>query len=163
VLHHLYQQQGQDDFQLLWQTGNYHYNLINTNEKIQNRENIHIVPFIDRMDLAYAAADIIISRAGAIAISELCIIGKPVILIPSPNVAEDHQTKNAVSLVKKSAALMVKDAEAVEYLFETVNKLAGDNMLQEALGKHIKTLARPEAAGVIAGEAMKLVRKNKTS
>lgn len=158
VLHHLYQQNREDDFQLLWQTGNYHYNVISTNENIQNREDVHIVPFIDRMDLAYTAADIIVSRAGAIAISELCIIGKPVILIPSPNVAEDHQTKNAEALVRKSAALMLKDQDAVEKLFDIVKQLAADNELQNVFSKEIRAMAKPEAASVIAQETMKLIR-----
>lgn len=159
VLHYLYHQDEQDNFQLLWQTGKYHYNLIKSNEKILNREDVHIHPFIDRMDLAYMAADIIISRAGAIAISELCIIGKPVILIPSPNVAEDHQTKNAEALKRKSAALMLKDQDAVEKLFGLVKSLAADNGLQNDLSNHIKTMALPEAASVIAEETMKLIRK----
>jgi UDP-N-acetylglucosamine--N-acetylmuramyl-(pentapeptide) pyrophosphoryl-undecaprenol N-acetylglucosamine transferase len=158
-LHYLYQQPGQDNFQLLWQTGNHHFGLIESNKIVQNREDVHIVPFIDRMNLAYTAADIIVSRAGAIAISELCIIGKPVILIPSPNVAEDHQTKNAEALVKKSAALMINDRDAVEKLFAVVTKLVADNELQNELGRNIKTMAMPEASGVIAKEAMKLIRK----
>jgi UDP-N-acetylglucosamine--N-acetylmuramyl-(pentapeptide) pyrophosphoryl-undecaprenol N-acetylglucosamine transferase len=159
VLHYLYQQPGQDNFQLLWQTGNHHFGLIESNKIVQNREDVHIVPFIDRMNLAYTAADIIVSRAGAIAISELCIIGKPVILIPSPNVAEDHQTKNVEALVKKSAALMINDRDAVEKLFAVVTKLVADNELQNELGRNIKTMAMPEASGVIAKEAMKLIRK----
>ncbi len=159
VLHYLYHQDEQDNFQLLWQTGKYHYNLIKSNQKILNREDVHIHPFIDRMDLAYTAADIIISRAGAIAISELCIIGKPVILIPSPNVAEDHQTKNAQALARKSAALMLKDQDAVEKLFGQVKNLIADNGLQNELCKNIKTMALPKAASVIAEETMKLIRK----
>ena len=159
VLHYLYQQARQDDFQLLWQTGKYHYNLIKSNQKILNREDIHIHPFIDRMDMAYMAADIIVSRAGAIAISELCIIGKPVILIPSPNVAEDHQTKNAEALVRKSAALMLKDQDSVEKLFNLVKSLADDKELQNELSRNIKTMALPEAASMIADETMSLIRK----
>ncbi len=159
VLHYLYHQDEQDYFQLLWQTGKYHYNLIRSNQKIQNREDVHIHPFIDRMDLAYTAADIIVSRAGAIAISELCIIGKPVILIPSPNVAEDHQTKNAEALVRKSAALILKDQDAVENFFSIIKSLAADDELQVKLSRNIKTMALPEAASVIAEETMKLIRK----
>ena len=159
VLHYLYHQDEQDNFQLLWQTGRYHYSLIKSNQKILNREDLQIHPFIDRMDLAYTAADIIVSRAGAIAISELCIIGKPAILIPSPNVAEDHQTKNAEALVRKTAALMLKDQDSVEKLFDLVKSLAADNELQNNLSKNIKTMALPEAASVIAEETMKLIRK----
>jgi UDP-N-acetylglucosamine--N-acetylmuramyl-(pentapeptide) pyrophosphoryl-undecaprenol N-acetylglucosamine transferase len=159
VLHYLYHQDERDDFQLLWQTGRYHFSLIKSNQKILNREDLHIHPFIDRMDLAYTAADIIVSRAGAIAISELCIIGKPVILIPSPNVAEDHQTKNASALVNKSAALMLKDQDAVENLFGLVKSLSADNKLQNELSINIKTMALPGAASEIANETMKLIRK----
>ncbi len=159
VLHHLYHQDEQDNFQLLWQTGKYHYKLIQSNEKILNRKDIHIHPFIDRMDLAYTAADIIVSRAGAIAISELCIIGKPVILIPSPNVAEDHQTKNAEALVRKSAALILKDNDAVENLFNLLRSLAENDELQDDLSRNIKTMALPDASVVIAEETMKLIRK----
>jgi UDP-N-acetylglucosamine--N-acetylmuramyl-(pentapeptide) pyrophosphoryl-undecaprenol N-acetylglucosamine transferase len=159
ILHYLYHQGERDNFQLLWQTGNYHYNQIKSNQDIDNMEDVHIHPFIDRMDLAYTASDIIVSRAGAIAISELCIVGKPVILIPSPNVAEDHQTKNAEALVKKSAAMFMKDNEAVENLFNLIRRLAADKELQDELSRNIKTMALPDASGVIAEETLKLIRK----
>ena len=122
-------------------------------------KNVRIFPFIERMDLAYTVADFIVSRAGAIAISELCIIGKPVILIPSPNVAEDHQTKNAESLAGKSAALMLKDREAEEKLFIVVNELVSKPDLQNELMKNIRTLAIPDAADRIAEESLKLIMK----
>jgi len=159
VLNYLNQHAEQGFIQLLWQTGKNHFNLIKSNQKILNRKDLHIYPFIDRMDLAYAAADIIISRAGAIAISELCIIGKPVILIPSPNVAEDHQTKNAATLARKSAALMLKDQDSVGKLFDLIKNLAADHELQNELSRNIKTMALPEAASVIAEETMKLIRR----
>lgn len=159
VLHYLYQPEGLDSIQLLWQTGNHHYDLIKSNEKIADRKDVHVYPFIDRMDLAYASADIIVSRAGAIAISELCIIGKPAILIPSPNVAEDHQTKNALALVQKSAALMLKDVDAVEKLFDVVKSLSADLDLQKELSNNLKSMALPGAAGAIAEEALKLTGK----
>ncbi len=108
--------------------------------------------------MAYAAADIIISRAGAIAISELCIIGKPVILIPSPNVAEDHQSKNAEALVRRTAALMLKDQESVERLFPLVQNLAADAVMQSELSRNIKTMALPGAASLIAEETLKLIK-----
>jgi UDP-N-acetylglucosamine--N-acetylmuramyl-(pentapeptide) pyrophosphoryl-undecaprenol N-acetylglucosamine transferase len=161
VLNYLRQHDGKLPLQLLWQTGNYHFDHIKSDEKILNREDVHIYPFIDRMDMAYTAADFIISRAGAIAISELCIIGKPVILVPSPNVAEDHQTKNAQELVKKSAALMVRDKDAVQYLFSVVTGLIGDTGLQQTLSANIKMMAQPEAAKMIAEEAMKLIKPAK--
>jgi UDP-N-acetylglucosamine--N-acetylmuramyl-(pentapeptide) pyrophosphoryl-undecaprenol N-acetylglucosamine transferase len=161
VLHHLYHQDADDNYQLLWQTGNYHYDQIKSNPDIRDKQDIYIHPFIDRMDLAYAAADIIVSRAGAIAISELCIVGKPVILVPSPNVAEDHQTKNAEALVGKSAALMLKDKDSVENLFSLVRNVAAHAELQNSLSRNIKTMALPEASRVIAEETLKLIRIKK--
>jgi UDP-N-acetylglucosamine--N-acetylmuramyl-(pentapeptide) pyrophosphoryl-undecaprenol N-acetylglucosamine transferase len=158
VLNYLGQQTGQEDIQLLWQTGKNHFNIIKSNQKIVIKENVKIHPFIDRMDLAYAAADIIVSRAGAIAISELCIIGKPAILVPSPNVAEDHQTKNADALARKSAALTLRDSEAVNKLFGLIKELADDTGLQHELSRNIKTMALPDAADDIAEETMKLIR-----
>jgi UDP-N-acetylglucosamine--N-acetylmuramyl-(pentapeptide) pyrophosphoryl-undecaprenol N-acetylglucosamine transferase len=158
VLHYLDQQTGEESIQLLWQTGKHYYDLIKSNPKTLGREDVFIYSFIDRMDMAYAAADIIISRAGAIAISELCIIGKPVILIPSPNVAEDHQTKNAEALVRMTAALMLKDQDSVERLFSLVKNLAADNEMQNELSTNIKTLALPGAASLIAEETMKLIK-----
>lgn len=159
VLHYLYKDDGLDAFQLLWQTGNHHYDNIRSNEKIMDRKDVLVYPFIDRMDLAYAAADIIVSRAGAIAISELCIIGKPSILIPSPNVAEDHQTKNAEALVRKSAALMLKDQDSVEKLFDLINSLSADVKQQNELSRNIRSMALPGAADAIAEEALKLIRR----
>jgi len=159
VLTYLNRETGEENMQLLWQTGKTHFNFIKNDQNTLNRDNVHIYPFIDRMDLAYTAADIIVSRAGAIAISELCIVGKPVILIPSPNVAEDHQTKNADALAHKSAALTLKDGEAVEKLFGLINELAGDTGLQQELSKNIKKMALPSAAGDIAEEIMKIIRK----
>jgi UDP-N-acetylglucosamine--N-acetylmuramyl-(pentapeptide) pyrophosphoryl-undecaprenol N-acetylglucosamine transferase len=161
VLTYLDQPSGKENIQLLWQTGKSHFNFIKSDEKIINRENVKIFPFIDRMDLAYAAADIIVSRAGAIAISELCIIGKPVILVPSPNVAEDHQTKNADALARQSAALTMKDSEAVDKLFGLIKELAEDTGLQHELSRNIKTMALPAAANDIAEETMKLIRDKK--
>jgi len=161
VLHYFYKQKGQDDFQLLWQTGKNHYPLIKSNETINGKVDIHIYPFIDRMDLAYTAADIIVSRAGAIAISELCIVGKPVILIPSPNVAEDHQTKNAEALANNKAALMLRDQDSVEKLFGLLKNLVSDTSLQNELSKNIKSLGQPEAASLIAIETMKLIKIKK--
>ncbi|MEI7982361.1 MAG: glycosyltransferase, partial [Bacteroidota bacterium] len=116
-----------------------------------------ILPFIDRMDLAYAAADLIISRAGAIAISELCVVGKPAILIPSPNVAEDHQTKNAMALVGQKAALMIRDQEAVVKLGAMIGDVLGDQDLQTSLKNNMKPLAISDAAEKIAVEALKLI------
>jgi UDP-N-acetylglucosamine--N-acetylmuramyl-(pentapeptide) pyrophosphoryl-undecaprenol N-acetylglucosamine transferase len=110
------------------------------------------------MDLAYAAADIIISRAGAMSISELCLIGKACILIPSPNVAEDHQTKNAMALVQKEAAIMVKDAEAKAKLEEELFALFASEEKQKTLGINIKKLAKPNAARDIAEQVLQLIK-----
>jgi UDP-N-acetylglucosamine--N-acetylmuramyl-(pentapeptide) pyrophosphoryl-undecaprenol N-acetylglucosamine transferase len=159
VLSYLYSEDKIGDSQLLWQTGKYYFDQINTDPKLLNREDIRINAFIDRMDLAYRAADIIVSRAGAIAISELCVIGKPVILIPSPNVAEDHQTKNAEALSRRSAALMLKDKEAPERLFGLIKELISDKGLQSELSRNIRAMALPGAANIIGTEAMKLVKQ----
>jgi UDP-N-acetylglucosamine--N-acetylmuramyl-(pentapeptide) pyrophosphoryl-undecaprenol N-acetylglucosamine transferase len=109
------------------------------------------------MDLAYSVADIIISRAGASTISELCLLGKPSILVPSPNVAEDHQTKNAMALVDKSAAIMVKDIEAKNDLGKTLRELLKDNKRQEELAKNIKKLAIVDSSKLIVDEVLKLI------
>lgn len=109
------------------------------------------------MDLAYSVADIIISRAGASTISELCLVGKPSILVPSPNVAEDHQTKNAMALVDKSAAIMVKDIEAKNDLGNTLRELLKDNKKQEELAKNIKKLAIFDSSKLIVDEVLKLI------
>lgn len=142
--------------QFIWQTGKYDYKTI----KEQLGENVHpyfyVVPFLDRMDLAYAAADVIISRAGAGTIAELCIIKKPVILVPSPNVAEDHQTKNAQALVQQDAAVLVKDAEAKNTLVKTVLDLLKDKNQQQKLSAQIGKLAMQDADLNIAKEVLKI-------
>src|SRR5690606_37345974 len=105
--------------------------------RFNEKENVQVLSFIDRMDLVYAAADIVISRAGASSVSELCIVGKPVLFIPSPNVAEDHQTKNAKAIVDKGAALMVKESELDTQFQETFNTLLASEELQDSLSKNI--------------------------
>ncbi len=144
--------------QIIWQTGKYYYTTALDEKSRYQSPNIQVHKFIKRMDLAYAAADFIISRAGAGTISELCVVGKPVILVPSPNVSEDHQTKNAMALVNKNAALIVKDAEAKELLVEQLLKLEQDNKLQNELSKNIKQLEKPNADEVIAEEILKLIK-----
>lgn len=124
---------------------------------IQHRAS-SIVPFIDRMDLAYSCADLVITRAGAIAISELCVAGKPTILIPSPNVAEDHQTKNALALVDKEAAIMISDNEAPTQLPALIPGLINDGKRLQQLSQNIKKMAINDAADRIAEEVFKLVR-----
>lgn len=146
------------DIQIIWQTGKYYY------EGIVQRigpppAGVNILEFLHKMDLGYAAADIIISRAGAGTIAELCFLAKPVILVPSPNVAEDHQTMNALALVNNSAALMVKDADAEEALLPLALNLLKDDAKMAALGRNIYKMAMPEADDIIAHEVMKLANR----
>ncbi len=136
------------EINLLWQTGKYYYN--NIAQEIKPQPWLKIMPFIDKMPLAYKAADVIIARAGAITISELSIMGKAVIFVPSPNVAEDHQKKNALALVNKNAALMVEDSQAIEQLIPTAIQLMLDNEKIARLEENIKQFAKPEAAKDIA-------------
>ena len=145
--------------QLIWQTGKYYFPKAQTTTSKFETKGIKTYDFINQMDYAYAAADVIISRAGAIAISELCIVGKPVILIPSPNVAEDHQTKNAMALVNKNAAILVKDIDAETNLSENLFNLLLNNDLQNKLSTNIKKMAYWDAAPKIADVVISLVRK----
>ncbi|MBD8349567.1 undecaprenyldiphospho-muramoylpentapeptide beta-N-acetylglucosaminyltransferase [Dysgonomonas sp. HGC4] len=146
--------------QILWQCGErYQYDLtIEMSDKPQAKD-IHLYDFINRMDLAYKAADIVVSRAGAGSISELSILGKPTILVPSPNVAEDHQTKNAMALVDKNAAIMIKDEDATSKLLGSALQIVKDDSMLAMLAKNIKTMAHPNAADHIVDEIEKLVNK----
>ncbi len=140
--------------QLIWQCGKLYYE----EYKKYQTQYVQVLAFIDRMDLVYASADFVISRAGASSVSELCIVGKPVIFIPSPNVAEDHQTKNAISIVEKSGAIMLKEAD-LDSQFETVfEALLNDFDKQEDLTKNIKKLALPNATKDIVDEIVKLIK-----
>ncbi|GGH31775.1 undecaprenyldiphospho-muramoylpentapeptide beta-N-acetylglucosaminyltransferase [Sphingobacterium alkalisoli] len=147
----------QADIQVIWQCGSYYFEKLERELNDKLPVNIKLVPFLQRMDYAYAAADVIIARAGAGTISELCVIGKPAILVPSPNVAEDHQTKNAVSLVDKKAALMVTDMSARIHLIDEALKLIHDEAICVELGENIKKLALLDADEVIANEVLKLI------
>lgn len=144
------------NIQLLWQTGKTYYQTAAEQGKPFSNEGIYPLEFISRMDLAYAAADIVISRAGASSISELCNIGMPSILVPSPNVAEDHQTKNAMALVNKNAAILVKDSEAHQHLVDTAIGLLDNKAQQVALTNNISQMAFHHSASVIAHEVLKL-------
>ena len=148
------------DIQFIWQTGKIYYQqVILELQKVGDITNLYVNDFIKDMATAYAAADLVISRAGAGSISEFCMLHKPVILVPSPNVAEDHQTKNALALVKKAAAVYVKDAEAHEKLLpEAMKVITNENKLKE-LSQNIAQLALPNAAEVIAKEVLKLIKK----
>src|SRR5690606_19755712 len=138
--------------------GKFYFESLQAQLKDENLEGIHLTQFIARMDLAYAMADIIVSRAGAISVSELCLIQKPIILVPSPNVAEDHQTHNAMALVNKVAALLVKDTEAKEHLIPTAIKLLNDQDLQKELSLNIAQLAKPKATEHIVDEIEKIAK-----
>jgi UDP-N-acetylglucosamine--N-acetylmuramyl-(pentapeptide) pyrophosphoryl-undecaprenol N-acetylglucosamine transferase len=147
------------DCQWLWQTGKNYFENVKALVSLTFSENISVHGFINRMDYAYAAADIIVSRAGAGTISELCLVGKPVILIPSPNVAEDHQTRNALALSEKEAALLITDNEAIEILVNEAIKLMSDKSRRETLSGNILKMADRDADIKIAKEVLKLAGK----
>ncbi len=144
------------DVQVIWQTGKYYYEDIRRKLGVNKHPNICVLEFLNRMDLAYAAADVIVSRAGAGTIAELCIIGKPVILVPSPNVAEDHQTKNAKALVNTDACVYVADRKAEKELMDTSLLLLKDEEKKKMLSTNISKLALPDADDVIAKEVIKI-------
>lgn len=143
--------------QFIWQTGKYYHAAINEQLKEhQDLDMLKATDFISDMGVAYRAADLVISRAGASSISEFCLIGKPVILVPSPNVAEDHQTKNAMALVNKDAALLVSDADAPQELLKTAIKTVNDEARMVTLSENILKLGLKDSASVIADEVIKL-------
>ena len=142
------------NIQIIWQCGKLY---LNDYSKYNEKENVQVVAFIDRMDLVYAAADIVISRSGASSVSELCIVGKPTIFIPSPNVAEDHQTKNAKAISDKNGAILIKESE-LETQFETIfSDLISNESKQLELSQNIKKIAKPNATKDIVEEIIKLI------
>ena len=145
------------EVQLIWQTGKYYYQGVTERLGQDFHPNIRVLEFLQQMDLAYAAADVIISRAGAGTIAELCLVKKPVILVPSPNVAEDHQTKNAQALVKEDAALMITDAVAGDQLVAQALDLLKDEAQMKKMSENIAKLAMADADIVIAKEILKLM------
>lgn len=149
------------DVQLIWQTGKYYYPKADEVLKSYKDYPVCCSAFINRMDYAYAAADLVISRAGASSISELCLLEKPVILVPSPNVAEDHQTKNAMALVDKQAAVMIKDMDANAKLIDKTLELIHDESKLQTLSKHISQLAQRNSAERIVEEIVKIIDKVK--
>ena len=155
VLQHL-DQIRQSDVQFIWQTGKFYSAEISERLKGQDIPNLTVTDFISDMGVAYKAADLVVSRAGAGSISEFCLLGKPVILVPSPNVAEDHQTKNAMALVNKAAALYVKDAEADKILLPLAIDTAKDDAKLQSLHENILKMALPDSADIIAKEVIKL-------
>ncbi len=144
------------DVQFIWQTGKFYSAEISERLKGQDIPNLTVIDFISDMGVAYKAADLVVSRAGAGSISEFCLLGKPVILVPSPNVAEDHQTKNAMALVNKAAALYVKDAEADKILLPLAIDTAKDDAKLQSLHENILKMALPDSADIIAKEVIKL-------
>lgn len=136
--------------QLLWQCGKFY---LDEYQKF-NSENVQVMAFIERMDLVYAAADVVISRAGASSVSELCIVGKPVIFIPSPNVSEDHQTKNAKSLADKNGAILIRESELDSNFESTFSDLITDEKKQNELSQNINNLALPNATKAIVEEIL---------
>ena len=149
VRHNIHKLGERADLQFIWQVGKYYYEEYKSLEEVR-RDNVRLLPFIDRMDMAYTAADLVVCRAGALTISELCLAGKPAILVPSPNVAEDHQTKNALSLAEREAAWIVKDREAVEQLGDQILRIIDEPAKLEEVGRNCRGLARTEAARSIA-------------
>ncbi len=147
------------NIQLIWQTGKYYYEDIQKQLSTKNCPDIHAMAFVKRMDLAYTAADVVVSRSGALSVSELCLAKKPVIFVPSPNVAEDHQTKNAMALVNENAAEMLKDSEAEYKIFDTIINLVNDKDKRNLYSNNIFKLAIPNSAEIIAGEILKLIKK----
>ena len=140
--------------QVIWQCGKLYFD---DYKRLEENDNIQIHSFIDKMDLVYAAADIVVSRAGASSVSELCIVGKPVIFIPSPNVAEDHQTKNAQAIVDKNGAILLKEVELDSQFGTVFESLIKDEAKQKMLSDNIKQLAMPEATKRIVDEIVKLL------
>jgi UDP-N-acetylglucosamine--N-acetylmuramyl-(pentapeptide) pyrophosphoryl-undecaprenol N-acetylglucosamine transferase len=147
------------NIQVIWQTGKYYYDEMKRHLSDRKPDNIHILDFVTKMELAYNAANLVVSRAGALSLSEICLVGKPSILVPSPNVAEDHQTKNATALVEKDAAIMVRDNEAIDRLVAEAVKLITDKQRLQKLSENAKKLAEPEATAKIVAELEKLLIK----
>ncbi len=146
----------EQDVQVIWQTGKLYYDYAKGNLDKVPCENIFVTDFVSRMDYAYAVADLVVSRSGASSVSELCLLGKPTILVPSPNVAEDHQTHNAMALVREKAAIIVRDIDARETLINiAVQTVADEGMLSE-LSVNIKKMAYHNSAEIIAREVMAL-------
>ncbi|MEM6719677.1 MAG: undecaprenyldiphospho-muramoylpentapeptide beta-N-acetylglucosaminyltransferase [Bacteroidota bacterium] len=142
--------------QVIWQCGKFYYDQYKTYDEL---EHVQVHQFVNKMDLAYAAADVIISRAGASSVSELCIVGKPVIFIPSPNVAEDHQTKNALAITEKDAGILIRESELDTQFESEFTTLIQSEEKQVELGKKIKELALPNATSHIVDEVEKLLKK----
>lgn len=147
--------------QVIWQTGKFYEREMTEFMQSRSSEGIWRGAFIDRMDLAYAVADVVVGRSGAGTVSELCLVGKPAIFVPSPNVAEDHQTKNAMALVRKDAALLVPDSQAVTALFPVVDQLLADPARMQRMAANIKALGIADSADRIVDELLAVVQAQK--
>lgn len=147
--------------QVIWQTGKFYEREMTEFMQSRSSEGIWRGAFIDRMDLAYAVADVVVGRSGAGTVSELCLVGKPAVFVPSPNVAEDHQTKNAMALVRKDAALLVPDSEAVTALFPVVEQLLADPARMQRMAANIKALGIADSADRIVDELLAVVKEQK--
>ncbi|MCO4292429.1 undecaprenyldiphospho-muramoylpentapeptide beta-N-acetylglucosaminyltransferase [Solitalea sp. MAHUQ-68] len=157
ILNHLESFRDQE-IQLIWQCGKFYYNTLKQQFNEAEFPNVKLMEFVSRVDLAYALADVIVARAGASTISELCLVKKPAVLVPSPNVAEDHQTKNAMALVNKQAAILVKDDVAKTELVPVALRLIGNEEKKAKLSQNIAALGLKNSADVIAKEILKLVK-----
>lgn len=150
----------EENIQLIWQTGKFSFELaVQAVENCKDGHRVKVIDFITRMDMAYAAADLVISRAGAIAIAEICVVGKPAIFVPLPGAAEDHQTKNAMTLVKGHAALMVKENELEEKLPELVAGMMKSRQERLIMMQNMKRFAHPDATEKIVDEVLKMIEK----
>ena len=147
------------DYQVIWQTGKPYFE--KAKQQASGRSGVYVADFIYEMDMAYAAADLVVSRAGALSVSELCLVAKPCILVPYPHAAEDHQTQNALSLVQEQAAIMVKDNEAGQRLVDEVLALLQNEPARNMLCTHISKLAKPQAATEIAELVFEIIRNTK--
>ncbi len=150
-----YQRLIDDDVQVIWQTGKFYYEQVKA--QVSDNKNIKIMAFVDRMEAAFSLADVVVSRAGASSISEIALLNKAAVFVPSPNVSEDHQTKNAMALVKEEAAVMVKDTEVKEKLVSEVLLLIKDEERLSKLRMNVNKFAMPDAANMIVDELIKLV------
>ncbi len=157
MVHHMVNLE-KEGYQVLWQSGKFYFKEMELALATVGLTHIHLQEFISEMDLAYAAADVIVSRAGALSVSELCLVGKPVIFVPSPNVAEDHQTKNATACVKQGAAVLLADADAVTKFKEYIDDLLQHEDKANALAEALKKLAMPDAANALVHELELLLK-----
>ena len=159
VLEHLDLIKAHPDVQFIWQTGKYYFDSIQKEMQGKELPNLKVMDFVSDMGAAYHAADLVVSRAGASSISEFQLIGKPVILVPSPNVAEDHQRKNAMALVRRDAALYVEDAEAPEKLLDLTLQTVADDAKLRQLGENVHKMGLKDSAEIIAREVLKLIEQ----